>query len=137
MAKFVIPKRKEDVLGAENETNRYLSNDYITTHIQEIYRTLQYWMSFLDGKYTNRLQIPVGTDMTDSVIGEIWIEGTNFHSIDENGVEQNLTSFDQDLNTTDSPEFSEVLLTPKSTSTGNKGTLYFDDDDDHYHLVVA
>ena len=136
MAKVLIPKRKTEQVGDFNEISRTLSNDYITAHIQEIYRTLQYWVSFLDGKYSNRLQIPVGTDMTSGTSGEIWIEGTNLHYIDENEAEQDLANFDQDLNTTDSVEFCEVLLTPKSSSTGDTGTIYYDSDDDHFHLKV-
>jgi len=137
MAKYLIPKRKEEIIADENETSRFLSSDYTLTHIQEIYNTLQYWVSFLDGKYSNRLQIPAGTDMTDGTTGQIWIEGTKLHYIDENEAEQNLMNFDQDLNTTDSVEFSEVLLTPKASSAGAEGTIYYDSDDNHYHLKVS
>lgn len=136
MAKILIPKRKIEQVGEYNETSRLLDNSYVTSYIEEIYKTLQYWISFFDGKFINRLQIPVGTDMTSGTKGEIWIEGTNLHYIDENEAEQNITNFDQDLNTTDSVEFSEVLLTPKASSAGATGTIYYDSDDDHFHLKV-
>ena len=137
MAKILIPKRKIELVGRYNETSRNIDDTYIDAHAQSIYNTLSYWMSFMAGKFEERLQIPVGTDMTDGVVAEIWIEGTKFHFIDENGDEQDLENFDQDLNTTDSVEFSEVLLTPKASSTGAEGTMYYDSDDNHYHLKVA
>ena len=65
--------------------------------------------------------------------GYIWVETTKFHFIDEIGTEQNLQTFDQDLNTTDSVEFSELLLTPKASSTGAEGTIFYDSDDIHVH----
>jgi len=134
MAKILIPKRKTEEVSRYNETSRLLDNSYITAHIQEIYRTLQYWASFLDGKYSNRLQIPVGTDMTDGTKGQIWIEGTNLHYIDETETEQDIANFDQDLNTTDSVQFSEVLLTPKASSTGAEGTIYYKSSDNSVYV---
>ena len=69
--------------------------------------------------------------------GYIWIETDKFHYIDEIGDEQDLINFDQDLNTTDSVQFSELLLTPKASSTGAEGTIYYDSDDNHVHGKVA
>lgn len=69
--------------------------------------------------------------------GFVWTEDVKFHIIDETGIEQNFENFDQDLNTTNSVQFSELLLTPKSSSTGAEGTIYYDLGDNHVHGKVA
>ena len=37
----------------------------------------------------------------------------------------------------DSPSASEILLTPKASSAGAEGTIYYDSDDDHLYVVTA
>jgi len=68
--------------------------------------------------------------------GFIWIETDKFHFIDEIGTEQDLQNFDQDLNTTDSVQFSELLLTPKSSSSGGEGTWFYDSDDNYIWIAT-
>lgn len=48
-----------------------------------------------------------------------------------------IEKYDQDLNTTDSVQFSEVKLTPKASSTGAEGTIFYDSDDDHVWVATA
>lgn len=68
--------------------------------------------------------------------GYIWIETEKFHFIDESGTEQDLENFDQALNTTDSVQFSELLLTPKSSSSGGEGTWFYDSDDNYIWIAT-
>jgi len=44
--------------------------------------------------------------------------------------------FNQNLATTDSVEFGEVKLTPKASSNGAEGTMYYDSDDDHVYIAT-
>ena len=46
------------------------------------------------------------------------------------------TAFDQDLNTTDNVEFSEVRLTPKALSAGPEGTIFYCSDDNSVYVGV-
>ena len=63
MAKKLIPKRKLDTRREEWDENRYSLEDYQITHVFEIIDGGLTSADFLNGIFSHRLGIPVGTDM--------------------------------------------------------------------------
>ena len=69
-----------------------------------------------DGDFSGETQQAFRTDGNAAIDGDLEVGG--------------------DLDVTDAIEASEITLTPKASSSGAEGTLFYDSDDDHVYVAT-